>query len=72
MSSEAIELIAIGTASSSTLRYATHRLQRMRHHGPRVKFELRITRHVRVRFSCAPATPTTPPKESGTTHETGA
>jgi hypothetical protein len=41
-------------------------------HGLQVKFELRITRHVRVRFSSTPATPPTPPKASGTTHETGA
>jgi hypothetical protein len=73
MSSEAIGLIAIGSASSSTLRYANQRLQRMRDHGPRVKFELRVTRHhVCVRFSSVPATPATPPEGDGTTQETGA
>jgi hypothetical protein len=76
MSAEAIQMIAIGTTTATVcacaILYAVRRWADMcdwaLRHGQPVTFELRCTRHIRVRFSSAPATSATtaPPNTSCT------
>lgn len=72
MSAEAIEMLVIGMTAPTVRRQTAHGLKRIRVCGLQAKLDLRLTRHIRVRLTCALASPTTPPNEGGTTSETGA